>query len=389
MGSYYGFVITNDGYELIAKLVAGQKLAITKVMVGSGSLPEGAKPRALKNLVEPIANGTSTEPKYDKATVSLTIEYRSDMNGGLAEGFWLREYGIFANDPDKGEVLIYYGTLGDYPQYVCAASSTGVDVRRFPVSIIIGEGLGVTVDYNTEAWMTAEDVREFCSFTLLPELLQKTEECIEKHEENENAHPKLLESFGELLGQHEQNEEAHLDLRKEIEDLEKAIEDQNKDEVSVTMYASLEEIGLTTGKETIDGIVQALKENCELFYATGTSNASIYPGVHGLVKAICKDSSNTRFQWTDRATGVDYVGVYCAANSTKWVGWKKVGSDITLEGLGAVAKAGDTMEGVLKAGSDHQTADDYLVRNQKLRQYTTEAELETPSVSGAICWHYE
>ena len=139
--SYYGFVVTDSGRELIAKLVAGQQLPISKIMVGSGIVPDDVKPASMTALVEPVAAGTSTAPVYDGASVRMIVEYRSDLNGGLDHGFWLREFGVFAFDPDKGEVLIYYGTLGDYPQYVSAASDTGVDVRRFPVCIVIGEGL--------------------------------------------------------------------------------------------------------------------------------------------------------------------------------------------------------------------------------------------------------
>ena len=38
--SYYGFVVTDSGRELIAKLVAGQQLPISKIMVGSGTIPD-------------------------------------------------------------------------------------------------------------------------------------------------------------------------------------------------------------------------------------------------------------------------------------------------------------------------------------------------------------
>lgn len=188
MSSYYGFVVTDDGHELIAKLVAGQQLPISKIMVGTGSVPEGTDPHAMKALSEPVAAGTSTTPVYDGKSVRMIVEYRSDLNGGLDHGFWLREYGVFAFDPDKGEVLIYYGTLGDYPQYVSAASPTGIDVRRFPVCIIIGEGLGVTVDYKCEAWMTAEDVAEYCTVTVLPMFLSEVEELIGQHDADPEAH---------------------------------------------------------------------------------------------------------------------------------------------------------------------------------------------------------
>ncbi len=183
--SYYGFVVTDSGRELIAKLVAGQQLPISKIMVGSGTIPDDVKPAAMTALVEPVAAGTSTAPVYDGASVRMIVEYRSDLNGGLDHGFWLREFGVFAFDPDKGEVLIYYGTLGDYPQYVSAASNTGVDVRRFPVCIVIGEGLGVTVDYKCEAWMTAEDVEQYCSVTMLRAFLKEAQKLVDAHNDDE------------------------------------------------------------------------------------------------------------------------------------------------------------------------------------------------------------
>ncbi len=188
MSSYYGFVVTDDGRELIAKLVAGEHLSISKVMVGSGTVPDGKRPPEMKDLAEPVAAGTSTKPVYDLDTVTMTVEYRSDLNGGLDHGFWLREFGVYAFDPDKGEVMIYYGSLGDYPQWVSAASKTGVDVRRFPVCIIIGEDMGVEVDYKCEAWMNAEDVASFCTVTMLPKFLDEAQKLIDAHNADEEAH---------------------------------------------------------------------------------------------------------------------------------------------------------------------------------------------------------
>ena len=63
--SYYGFVVTDSGRELIAKLVAGQQLPISKIMVGSGTIPDDVKPAAMTALVEPVAAGTSTAPVDD------------------------------------------------------------------------------------------------------------------------------------------------------------------------------------------------------------------------------------------------------------------------------------------------------------------------------------
>lgn len=198
MSEYYGFVVTNAGYELITKLVAGQKLNLSKVMVGTGSIPEGTDPKTITDLFEPVAKGTSTVPSYDGTTMRMIVEYRSDLNGGLDHGIWLREFGVYAFDPDKGEVLIYYGTLGDRPQYVSAASDSGIDVRRFPVGLIIGEGTGVSVDYKCEAWMTAEDVENYCTVTILPMFLEEAKKLIAAHNEDEAAHQFIQNKMTDL-----------------------------------------------------------------------------------------------------------------------------------------------------------------------------------------------
>ncbi len=170
----YGFAITDNGRFLIAKLATGVKLKLTKTMVGSGR-PVDCEAREMTDLSKPVAEATSTVPIYNEDRVEMVVEYRSDLNGGLKQGFWLNEFGVYAEDPDEGEILLYYGCLGDYPQWVSAASKTGVDVRRFPVTIIIGSGAEVEINFNSEAWMTAEDVKKYCEDAMLPELLKNVE----------------------------------------------------------------------------------------------------------------------------------------------------------------------------------------------------------------------
>ena len=138
--SQYGCTIPRRGRELIAKILAAKlPLKISRIMMGQGVCPDEVFPGDLEDLVEPVAAGTSNEPTYDGDTVHMTVEYRSDLNGGLDHGFWIREFGVFAQDEDGSEVMLYYGVLGDYPQWVSAYSTTGLDVRRYPISITIGE----------------------------------------------------------------------------------------------------------------------------------------------------------------------------------------------------------------------------------------------------------
>ena len=142
-------------------------------------------------LVEPVAAATSNEPMYDGDTVHMTVEYRSDLNGGLDHGFWIREFGVFARDLDGEEVLLYYGTLGDYPQWVSAYSKNGIDTRRFPISITVGEGAVVVIDYSPEAFMTAEDVAQYCVVVMLPQFLAEAQKLIDAHHADAEAHPAI------------------------------------------------------------------------------------------------------------------------------------------------------------------------------------------------------
>ena len=154
----YGFVVTTAGLDLMAEMFAGESLVLTRVMVGSGKVLEIVNPADFVDLIEPVALASSTTPVIEDNTMSLVVEYRNDMNGGLQEGFNLNEFGIFAKRTSGDEVLLGYGTLGDYPQPVVPISIGGVDTKRFPVSIVLSNELEVTAGYPTIAFMTAEDV---------------------------------------------------------------------------------------------------------------------------------------------------------------------------------------------------------------------------------------
>ena len=197
--SQYGCTIPRRGRALIAKILAEKMpLTISRIMMGQGVCPEDVFPGDLEDLVEPVAAGTSTEPTYDGDTVHMMVEYRSDLNGGLDRGFWIREFGVFAKDLDGSEVMLYYGTLGDYPQWVSAYSEQGLDTRRYPVDITIGEGATVIIDYSPEAFMTAEDVGAYCTSVMLPAFLVQAQAQIDAHNTDPQAHPAIKADFNAM-----------------------------------------------------------------------------------------------------------------------------------------------------------------------------------------------
>ena len=82
----YNVYMTQAGFALQAKLFAqGGELEITRVEVGSGVLGEDTDWRTLAGLMESRATATSTAPVRKDCTVSLEIEYRSDLDSGVEE----------------------------------------------------------------------------------------------------------------------------------------------------------------------------------------------------------------------------------------------------------------------------------------------------------------
>ena len=186
---FYGFVITESGNALLASMVAGQTLTITKAVMGEGTADNPDAARELTDLIAPGPEATSTTPTVDGNNVNMIVEYRSDLNGGLKEGFWIGEFGVFGKVGDGEETLIGYGSLGDAKQYVSAyVEGTAPDVRRYPVSITVTTGTQVDVAYPAEAWMTAEDVAEYFNNTIKPELEENMQGLIDDHNEDPNAH---------------------------------------------------------------------------------------------------------------------------------------------------------------------------------------------------------
>lgn len=158
---FEGFKTTKKGRALIAKLLAEETLKLSKVTAGSGRCPDLDTADLLEDLICYEMDGTSTTPTYDVDTVSMEMEFRSDMNGGVQKGFFLYELGVFAIDPDEGEILIYYGSLGDLPNYISAMATGRESTFRYPVSITIGEDKGgVVTGYPASAFVTHQELEK-------------------------------------------------------------------------------------------------------------------------------------------------------------------------------------------------------------------------------------
>ena len=155
----YGFIITTAGEGLLARASAGEGLTITEVWVGKGTVESAAAAKALTALLDPVAQATSTQPEVAGGQLSMLVEYRNDMGGGLEEGFTLSEFGVMAKVGDDAPTLLYYAALGDPAQPVPPIAE-GLDVHRFPVAIGVTGEVEVSLEYPAGVWVTHEELEE-------------------------------------------------------------------------------------------------------------------------------------------------------------------------------------------------------------------------------------
>ena len=198
---FYGFVITEAGNQMLAKMVAGDTLKLSGVFMDLGTVEDKETARQLIAPLEPGPAGTSTVPTVKGNQVGMIVQFRSDLDGGLKEDKWIGGFGVYAEDPDTGDpVMIYYASLGHQRQPIAAyVEGTAPDVRNFPISIRVTSGVDATLTYPAGAWMTAEDVLLYFNETIKPELEAALAGLIEAHNTDENAHPDLAAAVAEAL----------------------------------------------------------------------------------------------------------------------------------------------------------------------------------------------
>lgn len=155
----YGFIITTAGEGLLARASAGEGLTLTEVWVGKGAVESAGAAKALTALLDPVAKATSTTPAVAGGQISMLVEYRNDMGGGLEEGFTLSEFGVMARAGDDAPTLLYYAALGDRAQPVPPIAE-GLDVHRFPVAIGVTGEVEISLEYPAGVWVTHEELEE-------------------------------------------------------------------------------------------------------------------------------------------------------------------------------------------------------------------------------------
>ena len=152
--------LTTKGIALQGKALLGDAIVFTKLKIGDGVLPAGITIDELNDLVNPVTTLGITRYERATATSVLVGGYFSNIDIGTA--FYYKEIGLYATDPDEGEILYAYGAAVGTPEYIPATSEGQAIEKSVALEVVVGATENVTAVFtaNTELaeWLSVHDI---------------------------------------------------------------------------------------------------------------------------------------------------------------------------------------------------------------------------------------
>ena len=153
MAEWSNATMTDVGADLQAKVNAGKtKLTFTKIKVGSGV--NATNPLALTDVISSKWETTNFVVKQEGKIVSVDTFI---TNTGIHEAFRMSEIGLFAQDPDKGEVLYAYLTDPE-PDRMPAEGGSVVVSQELTIGMVFSNTGNVSLTVNMGALVTHEQL---------------------------------------------------------------------------------------------------------------------------------------------------------------------------------------------------------------------------------------
>lgn len=148
-------ILTKAGAAMLAKTPIGSEIPVTKWRIGDGQLPGGEDPRDRTQLVNPVRELPIASVKNDGNQCLIKGQL---VNTEMAAFTW-RETGLYATDPDDGEILYAYGYEADGAEI--PAGATQLREVEFGVKLVFDTAANVTaVISKTLVFATLSDLEQ-------------------------------------------------------------------------------------------------------------------------------------------------------------------------------------------------------------------------------------
>ena len=163
MASFQDNSITDIGLSLLAEVELGAVFTPTRIVVGSGYLPDGMTVRTVKDVVTPIQSmPINKKVRNQDGTVVFGCVF---TNANTAAPFYYRELALYAkavrpDGTETEEILYSYGNAGENAELIEAYSTSTAVERQLDLIVYIGNDATIHLSIQSDIYVTQEEYRK-------------------------------------------------------------------------------------------------------------------------------------------------------------------------------------------------------------------------------------
>ncbi len=147
--------ITKKGLELEAKSRTGKTIKILRVEIGDGELTENNITEKTSIINKKLESEINSIKEIDNQTIINFILKQSNIE----EGFYFREFGVIAQEPDTQEEVLYlYANAGKKAEFINDKNTTSVKDRIIDIVVKSDNTDDITISIdNTGVYVEREE----------------------------------------------------------------------------------------------------------------------------------------------------------------------------------------------------------------------------------------
>ena len=310
--------LTNAGKALYYDNMAGTQIVFTTIQLGSGNISGPIAP--MTALVTPVVTINAEAKSVSGQYAEISGHF---SNAQLTDGFYFREIGVFAADPDypndRGKDILYcYQNAYDTADFIPVASVETVE-KNITIPVIIGDAAAV-------------------SCTLSRSLILASMEDLDNHNKNRNAHDDIRTA---------------LEKKQEKITVNGLLKGDGKGGISAQQFDTkpskdsgnlLTSGAVATAMDVAAALTSAAEYSAAATYAVGaycTKGGKLYRCTVAIPQAEAWNAAH----WTETTIGAELVAIYTTLANKAPAGYG-LGSD-----SGHLITAADDLDTIIKNGT--------------------------------------
>ena len=284
MNQWANTVITEKGTSLLAKLTQGNTLHITRAVTGAGFVTPGllTKQTAVATPKQELTFKAVSYPEEGKCSIPVVLK-----NDAVATGYKATQVGIYATDPDEGEILLFISQAADEASGTIIPSATEMPgySAEWTFYLQYGHADGVNVTVDPSNTVSKAELEEHTKNTNNPHNVTKAQVGLANVDNTSDADKPVSTAQAKAIAEakkagtdaqtsltnHNTDTASHNDLRLDLKALADRInavldsDDTTLDELSeIVAYIKSNKAlidAITTSKVSITDIVDNLETN--------------------------------------------------------------------------------------------------------------------------------